>query len=165
MPGLVPGMMLLGGLPLDPGVIVAVHVVDRQDHESRGGISVGFFHRFSHRFGHRGARFDEHYDFFRPLNFALPPIVRDHPRQDIDATRKQAVEHPHPRHFARPTNSAKSPPPGNERKPQGGGRRSSAPPAPPRQSMAKSYRRAPHVPSSGPSMSSQRQRFQHIALV
>src|SRR5215813_5408735 len=31
--------------------------------------------------------------------------------------------------------------------------------------MAKSYRRAPHVPSSGPSMSSQRQRFQHIALV
>src|SRR4029078_4105295 len=31
--------------------------------------------------------------------------------------------------------------------------------------MAKSYRRAPHVPLSGPSMSSQRQRLQHIAFV
>src|SRR4029077_19669835 len=49
--------------------------------------------------------------------------------------------------------------------PQAGARQLSVPPAPPRQLMAKSYRRAPHVPLSGPSMSSQRQRFQHIAFV
>src|SRR5215471_8530477 len=49
--------------------------------------------------------------------------------------------------------------------PQAGVRRSSGLPALPRQLMAKSYRRAPHVPSSGPSMNSQRQRFQHIAFV
>src|SRR6476469_10546830 len=49
--------------------------------------------------------------------------------------------------------------------PQAGARQLSVLPAPPRQLMAKSYRRAPHVPLSGPSMSSQRQRFQHIAFV
>src|SRR6478752_1997866 len=49
--------------------------------------------------------------------------------------------------------------------PQAGAQQLSVLPAPPRQLMAKSYRRAPHVPLSGPSMSSQRQRLQHIAFV
>jgi len=92
MPGLAPGMMLLGRLVRDPCVIVRVNAIDRQHHECRGRISVHFFHCASHRFGHRSAGFDDHDDFFGPLDFALPPIVRDHPRQDIDARRKPALD-------------------------------------------------------------------------
>src|SRR5207248_415417 len=44
-------------------------------------------------FGERCARLDDHHDLLTALDFALPPVVRDHPGQDIDAGRKAPLQH------------------------------------------------------------------------
>ena len=92
MPGPVPGMMLFGGLCHDPGVIVAIQVFHRQNHESRRGIGVEFFDGPAHALGHRSAGLDEHDDLLGPLDFAFPPVMRDHPRQNIDASGQPALD-------------------------------------------------------------------------
>ena len=92
MPGHAPGMMLLGRLPRDPVVVFGIDVLDRQNHESGRRIRVEFFNCLSHRFGHGSAGFYDHDDLLGPLDFPFPPIMRNHARQDIDASGEPALD-------------------------------------------------------------------------
>ena len=47
--------------------------------------------------GQAGAGLDEHDDLLGPLDFVLPPVVRDHSRQDIHAGREPPLDHSAPR--------------------------------------------------------------------
>ena len=58
------------------GVVVGVHLLD-------GG---------AHLLGQAGAGFDDHHHFVAALDRALPPIVRDHAGQDVDAGAQPALD-------------------------------------------------------------------------
>jgi len=88
MPGLVPGMMLLGSLLYDPGMVVGINILHRQDHDGRSGVAVQLLHSLAHAIRLSGAGLDNHDNLFSPLDFALPPVMRDHSRHDIDASRE-----------------------------------------------------------------------------
>lgn len=86
MPGQAPGMMLLGRLSCDPGMVFGIDSLDRQHHEGRRRIGVELFNGLSQRLGHRNAALDQHHDLLSPLDFSPPPVMRNHARQDIDAS-------------------------------------------------------------------------------
>src|ERR1019366_6757726 len=69
----------------EPPVIGRVEAFHRQYHDRRRGIAVQFLYRRRDLLGQRGAGLDDHHHFLGPLDFALPPVVRDHPRRDNDA--------------------------------------------------------------------------------
>jgi len=52
---------------------------------------------YNNGIGQAGAGLDEHDDLLGPLDFALPPVMRDHSRQDIDAGREPPLDDGAPR--------------------------------------------------------------------
>src|SRR5690242_17602584 len=98
MPGFVPGMMLLGSLLYNPGMVIGINSFHWKDHNGRGGVAVQLPHGLAHALGLSGTGLENHYNLFSPLDFALPPVVRDHSRHDIDASREPPFDDrtPHP---------------------------------------------------------------------
>src|SRR5262249_22158370 len=92
MPGLAPGMMLLGRLFDDPAVIIGIDLLHRHDHNGWYLVTVHRLDRLPNGIGQAGTGLDEHDDLLAPLDFALPPVMRGHPRQDIHAGRKPPLD-------------------------------------------------------------------------
>src|SRR6266536_512500 len=73
------------GLGHQPVEIALIDALDRDHQEGRRGVGVHLFDRRAHALRERVAGLDEHYHLLAALDRALPPIVRDHPGQDVGA--------------------------------------------------------------------------------
>ena len=70
----------------DPSLVVGIDALDRHNQNGRRGVGVHLFHRHANGIGKRGAGFDDHHHFVAALECPLPPIIRYHPGEDVDAS-------------------------------------------------------------------------------
>src|SRR5262249_47588391 len=69
-----------------------VDALDGNHQDRRRGVRVHLLHRRAHALGERVAGLDDHHHFLAALDRAVPPVVRDHARQDVDACAQPALD-------------------------------------------------------------------------
>src|SRR5437867_5670447 len=80
------------GLRHQPIEVALIDALDRNDQDRGRGVGMHFLDRGAHALRERGAGLDDHHDLLTALERALPPIMRDHAGQDVDARAETALD-------------------------------------------------------------------------